>query len=103
MNGAENVGKLIFLPVSIGGGVLAGVIRKRLFAGVWRLIDHDEPPQAAHRQIKLGKLALALVLEGALFRLVKGLVDHGSRHGFQALTGSWPGDEAPKQADGENR
>lgn len=96
------MGKLIFLPISIGAGLLAGAVSKKLFALLWGLIDGEEPPKAEHRRINLGKLALALVLEGALFRLVKGLVDHGARHAFRALTGGWPGEEAPQQENGEN-
>jgi hypothetical protein len=96
------MGKLIFLPIRVGGGLLAGTISKKLFAGLWGLIDRQEPPKAERRQNNLGKLTLALVLEGALFRLVKGLVDHGSRHAFQALTGTWPGEQAP-QHENENK
>jgi hypothetical protein len=95
------MGKLIFRPLGIGSAILAGAIGKKLFAGLWRLIDHEEPPRAEHRRIDLGKLAFALVLEGAVFRLVKGLVDHGARHAFRALTGSWPGEEAPQPETGE--
>ena len=39
----------------------------------------------------------ALALQGAMFRLVKGLVDHGSRAGFERLTGAWPGDAGPEE------
>jgi hypothetical protein len=88
--------KVVFLPVSIGGGLLAGVIGKKLFEAIWGLIDKQEPPQAEHRQIHLGKLALALTIEGALFRLIKGFVDHGARQGFTRLTGTWPGEEEPE-------
>jgi hypothetical protein len=42
------------------------------------------------------KLLAALVVQGAIFRLVRGLVDHGSRHGWRKLTGSWPGEERPE-------
>jgi hypothetical protein len=45
-----------------------------------------------------GLRKLALVIEGALFRLVKGLFDHASRRGFAKATGSWPGEEAPEPA-----
>jgi hypothetical protein len=96
------VGKLIFLPISIGGGLIAGTTSKKLFARLWGLIDHEEPPQAEHRRINLAKLALALALEGAVFRLMKGLVDHSSRHAFRSLIGSWPGEEAPQPENGEN-
>jgi hypothetical protein len=39
------------------------------------------------------KLVLALLLEGAIFRLVKGMVDRGARVGFASITGRWPGED----------
>lgn len=89
--------KLIFTPFSIVAGLLAGIIGKRLFRGLWGVVDEQEPPKPDQRAGKLQKLALALVVEGALFRLVKGLTDHGSRHAFARLTGSWPGEVAPEK------
>ena len=90
------MGKVVFLPVSIGGGLLAGLIGKKLFGLMWGTIDDQDPPQSEHRRIHLGKLALALAIEGALFSLVKGFVDHGFRHAYTRLTGSWPGEEQPQ-------
>jgi hypothetical protein len=88
--------KILFLPFSIAGGIVAGFISKKLFEQIWGVIDKEEPPEAKHREISMGKLATALALEGAIFRLVRGLADHGSRQSFQKLTGSWPGEEAPE-------
>lgn len=90
------MGKLVFLPFSIGGGLLAGLIGKKIFALIWGLIDDQDPPQSEHRNVHFGKLALALAIEGALFSLVNGLVDHGSRHAFTRLTGAWPGEATPE-------
>ena len=87
--------KLMFLPVSIGGGLLAGLIGKKLLGVLWGAIDDQEPPSAEHRAVSVPKLALALLIEGALFSLIRGLVDHGSRHAFARVTGAWPGDERP--------
>jgi hypothetical protein len=39
---------------------------------------------------------VALILEGAIFRLLRGLFDHGARRGFARMTGSWPGEESPE-------
>jgi hypothetical protein len=91
--------KLIFLPVSAAAGLLSGLIGKKLFDRVWRLIDEDDPPRAEQRRINPGKLALALALEGALFRAVKGLVDHASREGFARVTGIWPGEKEQAQPE----
>ena len=84
--------KLIFTPVSIVAGVLAGLLGKKLFQRVWGVVDDELPPKPEQRPVTIGKLALALVLEGALFRLVKGLADHASRQAFSRVTGAWPGD-----------
>ena len=88
--------KILFLPVSIIGGILAGLIGKKIFEQVWGMIDDEEPPEAKHREIEYGKLAAALVLEGAIFRFIRGAFDHAARRAFQRFTGSWPGEEAPE-------
>ena len=80
--------KLLFLPISIAGGIVAGLIGKKIFEQAWGLIDELEAPEAKHREVKYGKLAAALLLEGAIFRFVRGLFDHGARRGFQRLTGT---------------
>jgi len=90
--------RLIFLPVSILAGLLSGLLGKKLFNLAWRLVEEQEPPQAEHRRVDLGKLALSLAMQGAIFRAVKGLVDHASRVGFAGITGAWPGKEAPETA-----
>ena len=91
------MGMLVFLPFSVGSGLVAGVIAKKLAAGVWRLVDDQEAPKPEHRDVDGVKLVAALLIEGAIFSVVTGLVDHGSRHGYARMTGSWPGDERPEQ------
>jgi hypothetical protein len=87
--------KIAFMPVGIVIGLLAGQISKKIFDFVWGLVDDEEAPRPKHREIALTKLLPALVIECALFRVVRGLADHGSRRGFARLTGSWPGEERP--------
>jgi len=88
--------KFIFMPIGIIGGLLAGMLGKKIFEQVWGLVDDQEPPEAKHREVEYAKLAGALVMEGAIFRLVRGFFDHGARKGFHRLTGTWPGEEAPE-------
>ena len=89
--------KIIFLPISILGGILAGIIGQKAFDAVWGRVDEQEPPQPEYREISLVKLAIALAIEGAIFRLAKGLFDHAARRGFARMTGAWPGEEAPER------
>jgi hypothetical protein len=88
--------KLLFAPFGIVSGWISGLLGRRVFDAAWGLIDKEQPPQPEHRRVRLGKLALALALDGAVFRLVRGLIDHGSRTAFARLTGRWPGAEAPE-------
>jgi hypothetical protein len=90
--------KLLFLPFSIVTGLIAGFLSKKIFDGIWRLFDEEEAPEAEHKEISVVKLVLALAIEGAIFRAVRGVVDHGARRSFYRMTGSWPGEEAPEQA-----
>ena len=88
--------KLLFLPISIVGGLLAGIAGRKLFELTWGLVDEEEAPEPEHRDISWPKLLAALAIEGAIFRVSRGLVDRGSRVGFYRLTGSWPGEEQPE-------
>ena len=86
----------VYLPVGIVLSLLAGQISKKLFDLIWGEVQDQEAPRPKHREISLPKLSLALLIEGALFRLVRGVVDHYARRGFAGLTGSWPGEERPE-------
>jgi hypothetical protein len=89
--------KIVFTPVSIILGLIAGIIGQKIFEKLWGLVDHQEPPSPEHREFSWPKLVAALLVEGAIFRLVKGLTDHGARRTFAKATGAWPGEEAPER------
>ena len=86
----------VFTPIGLVLGLGAGQLAKKLFGAVWGLVDEEDAPQPKHRELPYVKLVAALLVEGAIFRLVRGLVDHGSRHGWRRLTGRWPGEERPE-------
>jgi hypothetical protein len=93
------MGKLLFIPFSIVGGLIAGLLSKKVFDLAWGIVDDEEPPEPEHREVTWPKLAIALALQGAIFRMMRGLTDRGSRLGFYRLTGSWPGEEEPEQSE----
>lgn len=88
--------KFIFAPIGIVTGLLAGLAGKKAFEQIWGMVDDQEPPHPEHREIRWPKLIAALAVEGAVFRIAKGVTDHGMRRSFATLTGSWPGEEAPE-------
>lgn len=87
--------RILFAPVSIIGGILAGLAGKKLFEFIWGRIDTEEPPQPEDRQTTWLKLGIALALQGAIFRLVRGAFDHGARKVFMRSTHTWPGEAKP--------
>jgi len=87
--------KLLFIPVSIGSGLAAGFVSKKIFDQLWGLVDEEEPPDSKHRDIEWRKLLIAAAIQGAIFRAVKEATDHASRRAFYRTTGSWPGEKEP--------
>jgi hypothetical protein len=83
----------LFAPIGILSGLAAGFAAQKGFERVWAAFDDEDPPEAENREVSYPKLVAALVLEGAIFRLVKGMVDRGARLVFASVTGAWPGEE----------
>jgi hypothetical protein len=80
--------KLLYKPVSVLGGMLAGAIFKK----VWKITaGEDDAPNADARR-GWSQVLLAAALQGAIFAAVNAAVDRGAE-GTRQLTGVWPGDE----------
>ena len=91
--------KIFFAPVGIAAGLVAGLVAKKAFEKAWAVIDDEEPPEPDTRGVPTGKLIAALAIEGAIFRVTKGIVDHQARSGFAGATGRWPGKDPAKEDD----
>lgn len=89
--------KFVFMPISIGGGLLAGMLARKVFDQIWSLFDDEEPPDSKYREIDWTKLLIAAAIQGAIFRALKEATDHASRRAFERTTGTWPGEERPER------
>ena len=87
----------LFTPIGLVVGLAAGQVAKKIFDKVWGLVGDEEAPRPKHREVPVATLVLALLVEGAIARVVRGMVDHGTRHGWAQLTGAWPGEERPEE------
>ena len=90
--------KILLAPISILAGLAAGMVAQKLFERLWAVFDDEEAPAPDQREVAIPQLVIALLLEGALFRLVKGITDRGVRSGASRLTGRWPGEERAEPA-----
>ncbi len=84
--------KILYKPVSILISVLGGVVAGAIFKRIWKLVAHeDEAPKATDAQRGWREVLIAAVLQGAIFALVKAVVDRAGAEGTRKLTGLWPG------------
>lgn len=85
--------KRLFAPVGILTGLAAGLAARKGIERIWGLIDDEDAPAVEQREVSYPKLVAALLLEGGIFSLVKGMVDRGARLAFNSATGRWPGED----------
>lgn len=87
--------KVLFIPISLAGSLVAGALGTWLFGKVWEAFDDQEPPESEHLRTSWSKVMLSAILRGAVFAGVRAAVDRGSRLAFMNVTGSWPGEQEP--------
>ena len=87
--------KLLYKPIGIVLGVLAGLLGKRLFDFAWTKLDDEEPPEPTTKEAPWVKVISAAALQGVIFRTTRVVVDRYGAQGWYYLTGSWPGERRP--------
>lgn len=88
--------KLLFKPVDLIAGMVGGLLAGLIFKRVWKLIGRGDAPKPTDERRGWGEILLAVVLQGAIFALVKAAVDRGAAEATRGLTGTWPSDEGPQ-------
>ena len=85
--------KALYTPVSIVFSVLGGLLAGAVFKQIWkRISDEEESPKALESEYGWKEILPAAALQGAIFALVKAMVQRGGAQGVRRLTGYWPGD-----------
>ncbi|HEV7647153.1 MAG TPA: DUF4235 domain-containing protein [Actinophytocola sp.] len=88
-----NVNKVIYKPVGMVLGALAGVTASVAFRKVWTVTTGDaEAPDPTDRDRGWAPILLAAAVQGAIFGAVKAAVDRGGAFGYRKVTGEWPDD-----------
>ena len=85
--------KALYMPFSIAFSVIGGILAGAIFKQIWkRISNEDESPKALESEYGWREILPAAALQGAIFALVKALVQRGGAQGVQKMTGYWPGD-----------
>lgn len=96
--------KILYKPVSLLVSVLGGLLARAILKRVWRLAaGEDEVPTATDVRRGWPEILVAATLQGAIFALVKAVLDRGAAEGTRKLTGIWPGDDSQPEDQQEER
>jgi hypothetical protein len=91
--------KLLYKPIGILLGILAGLLGRKAFDFVWTKIDDEEPPEPTTEEASWRRVLAAAAVQGLIFRVTKVAVDRYGAIGWRHLTGTWPGEKRPDPDD----
>lgn len=86
--------KILYRPVGVVSSVIGGLVASLLFKQVWKRVsptDGDDPPGPLQSEYPFKEILLAAVLQGAIYAVVKAVIQRQGAKGFQRATGEWPG------------
>jgi hypothetical protein len=86
--------KMLYRPWGMAASMIGGVVASQVFHQVWKRVDSesDDPPKPLQSEYPLRKILVAAVIQGAIFAVVRALIDRGGARAFERWTGEWPGD-----------
>ena len=88
--------KLLYKPLTIVLGILAGSIAGKLVTTVWTKVgdDNDVPPDPDQKEAGWALVLAGAALQGVVYSVVKAAVKRGGAQGVEKVTGTWPGKTA---------
>ena len=85
--------KLVYRPIGLIGGILAGTLSGIVFKQVWKVVaKEDDAPGALQSEYSMTEVVIAAAIQGAIFAATKAAIDRAGARGCKQLTGAWPGD-----------
>ncbi|WP_084040001.1 DUF4235 domain-containing protein [Demequina sp. NBRC 110053] len=85
---------LLYRPIGLAGSMLAGFITSKVFDQVWKRASASkdaDPPGPLQSEYPMKEIVAAAALQGAIFAVVRTLVQRGGARLYERATGNWPG------------
>jgi uncharacterized membrane protein len=95
------MGKLFYRVIAAGVGVLGGMAATAIFHRIWRVATDEEVPSATDTRRSWPAVLIAAAIDGAIFAVVKAVLDRGTAAAARELMGTWPGDGTEGDAAAE--
>ena len=86
---------MLYRPWGLIGSLVGGLVAGQVFQQVWkqpRPGDQDDAPKPLESEYRLRQILVAAAIQGAIFSVVRALINRGGARVFQRWTGEWPGD-----------
>lgn len=88
--------KVLYKPIAMVLGILAGAIAGKIVSQVWSRVGDDDaiPPAPDQKETNWTMVLAGAALQGAVYAIVKAAVKRGGAQGVEKMTGTWPGKTA---------
>jgi hypothetical protein len=86
--------KILYRPMGLAGSLVGGLIAGTIFKYVWKWAapgDKPGPPKPLETEYPFKEILLAAAIQGAIFSVVKTVIDRRGARLFERWTGEWPG------------
>lgn len=87
--------KILYRPVGIVTSMVGGLVAGQVFKQVYKRVgpgDRKDAPSPLQSEYPLKEIVVAALIQGAIYAVVKALIDRGGARAFERWTGEWPGD-----------
>ena len=84
--------KALYKPLGLVISVLGGLIATRIFDQLWKALPgtEEKAPKSTDPDHSWKEIALAALAQGAVFGVVKAVVNRAGAKGFEKATGTYP-------------
>jgi hypothetical protein len=86
--------KILYRPVGIVSSIAGGLLASLIFKQVWKRVsagDGVDPPGPLESEYDFKEILLAAVVQGAIYSVVKTIIQRQGARTFERATGEWPG------------
>jgi hypothetical protein len=93
-NTSNTAAKILYRPMGLAGSLIGGLIAGIIFKQVWKHAapgEKSDPPKPLETEYPFKEILLAAAIQGAIFSLVKTVIDRQGARLFERWTGEWPG------------
>ncbi len=86
--------KVLYRPIGLISSILGGLVAGMIFKQVWKHAapgEKSDPPKPLETEYPFKEILLAAAIQGAIYSVVKTIIDRQGARMFERATGEWPG------------